>query len=135
MNEPSPRSNRPALLVSSTSWTPDEDFSILTEALTIYERRAIDLNRSKAIEGQLPKILMVVTGKGPLRAKYMKEFDILQSGWEWVRCVSLWLEATDYPLLLGSNSLPHVFVSTILYVIVIRISRSWYISSLEFLRA
>lgn len=55
----------------------------------------------------LPKVLMVVTGKGPLKAKYMHDMDKLQSGeedgnpWEWVKCITLWLEAEDYPILLG----------------------------------
>ncbi|KAF9454934.1 glycosyltransferase family 33 protein [Macrolepiota fuliginosa MF-IS2] len=96
---PALRRDRPALVVSSTSWTPDEDFSILLEALSIYELRA------QQLEPQLPKMLVVVTGKGPLRDKYMKEINELQKKWVWVRCVSLWLEAEDYPILLGSADL------------------------------
>lgn len=52
-----------------------------------------------------PKVLMIVTGKGPLKNKYMKEVEKLQEGWEWVRCVSMWLESEDYPVLLGSADL------------------------------
>lgn len=48
---------------------------------------------------------MIVTGKGPLKNKYMKEVEKLQEGWEWVRCVSMWLESEDYPVLLGSADL------------------------------
>ena len=47
---------------------------------------------------------MVITGKGPLRAKYMAEVNRLQEEWSYVRCSSLWLEAEDYPLLLGEES-------------------------------
>lgn len=113
---PSQRPDRPALLVSSTSWTPDEDFSILLEALKRYEEKA----RQAHVDGgkELPKVLMVVTGKGPEREKYMNEIEKLQRGqviegeaqdasepWQWVRCISMWLEPEDYPLLLGSADL------------------------------
>jgi hypothetical protein len=58
---------------------------------------------------------MFVTGKGPLREAYMHKARILQDGeqgevWQWVRIISAWLEAKDYPLLLGmfSDSFPDV---------------------------
>ena len=53
------------LLVSSTSWTPDEDFSLLLDALVGY---AVDLHRG--IELHLPKLLVIVTGKGPQKAAF-----------------------------------------------------------------
>lgn len=107
IESPSLRLGRPALLVSSTSWTPDEDFSILLDALEIYERKAREHHRSKEGPGGLPKVLMIVTGKGPLKEKYMRRVAELQTGdkkgegWEWIRFISLWLEAEDYPKLLG----------------------------------
>lgn len=48
---------------------------------------------------------MIVTGKGPLKSKYMKNVERLQEGWEWVKCISMWLESEDYPILLGSADL------------------------------
>ncbi|CEL57549.1 Chitobiosyldiphosphodolichol beta-mannosyltransferase OS=Mus musculus GN=Alg1 PE=2 SV=3 [Rhizoctonia solani AG-1 IB] len=89
------REDRPALIVSSTSWTADEDFSLFLEMLKQYEFRAK--------QGGLPKLLALITGKGPLRDYYMKEVARLEKTdkWEWVRCVSVWLEPEDYPVLLG----------------------------------
>ncbi|KAE9409389.1 mannosyltransferase [Gymnopus androsaceus JB14] len=95
------RPDRPALVVSSTSWTPDEDFGVLLQALKQYEKRAGELAEANS-EKRLPKMLMVVTGKGPQRDEYMKEINRLQADWRWVRCLSLWLEAKDYPTFLGS---------------------------------
>lgn len=111
------REDRPALLVSSTSWTPDEDFGILLEALEKYERKAREREEKERERRKLPRVFVVVTGKGPLRDQYMRKINALQrgdgetkEGWRYVRCVSMWLEAEDYPLLLGLLSLPDAFV-------------------------
>src|SRR5712671_1230512 len=111
---PSLRPDRPAVLISSTSWTEDEDFSILLDALSIYEKRA------RAASGRLPHVLMFVTGKGPLLETYMRKARGLQDGedgnggpWKWVRIISMWLEPNDYPLLLGMHSRPrHITMSS-----------------------
>lgn len=99
------RPDRPALVITSTSWTPDEDFDMLFHALRVYEKRV--KRQPKTGLNTLPKVLMIVTGKGPLRDAYMEKVTKLQMDeqWEFVRCVSLWLEATDYPLLLGEPGL------------------------------
>lgn len=99
------RPDRPALVISSTSWTEDEDFSILLESLSLYEKKARQAQVHPSAHGQLPRLLCIVTGKGPTRAKYIGEIaERLESeGWEWVRCISLWMTAEDYPLLLGTN--------------------------------
>lgn len=107
INMPKLREDRVALLVSGTSWTPDEDFDTLLEALKLYEERARAVNDSPQSSSteKLPKIWMVITGKGPLQAMYMSRVARLQETWAFVRCSSLWLEAEDYPLLLGSADL------------------------------
>ncbi|KAI5120229.1 hypothetical protein M0805_000043 [Coniferiporia weirii] len=108
---PALRPDRPALLVSSTSWTPDEDFSLLLDALRQYEQRAREVNESGSTDEDhdetLPKLIAIVTGKGPLRKHYMEEAlrREREERWRWVRCKSLWLEAEDYPVLLGSADL------------------------------
>ena len=124
---PTLRPDRPALLVSSTSWTPDEDFSILLEALGQYEQRARshaqkehDNNTLERSAHALPKVLVAITGKGPLKESYMRNVERLQRGgglgvddsrndedpWRWVRCIDMWLEVEDYPLLLGNAGRP-----------------------------
>ncbi|XP_028712126.1 chitobiosyldiphosphodolichol beta-mannosyltransferase isoform X1 [Peromyscus leucopus] len=87
---------RPALLVSSTSWTEDEDFSILLRALEKFEQLALS-------EDSLPSLVCVITGKGPLREHYRHL--IGQKHLQHVQFCTPWLEAEDYPLLLGSADL------------------------------
>ncbi|CAN6226283.1 unnamed protein product [Urochloa humidicola] len=109
--------NRPALVVSSTSWTPDEDFSILLEAALMYDRRvAATLGEDDSMdEGQLwidikngkqffyPRLLFIITGKGPDRKKYEDQIKRLKL--RRVAFRTMWLTSEDYPLLLGSADL------------------------------
>lgn len=91
---------RPALLVSSTSWTPDEDFGLLFSALVAYDKHVSALPRGGH---SFPSVMVVVTGKGPQRAMYearLKDMDMT-----YVTVLTMWLEAGDYPKLLGSADL------------------------------
>ncbi|RHZ65794.1 hypothetical protein Glove_311g67 [Diversispora epigaea] len=91
------RTDRPILIVSSTSWTVDEDFSILLKAVKIYDQYVENNNQS------FPKLLFVITGNGPLKDKYIK--DISKMTTKNVKIITTWLIAEDYPLLLGSADL------------------------------
>ncbi|KAJ2471417.1 mannosyltransferase [Coemansia sp. RSA 2322] len=88
------RKDRPMLVVSSTSWTADEDFSILLEALAIYDTAAA---------AHLPPVVALVTGKGPLRGFF--EAEVAKLSLSRVKIVTAWLSAEDYPLVLGSADL------------------------------
>ncbi|XP_077474944.1 chitobiosyldiphosphodolichol beta-mannosyltransferase [Stigmatopora argus] len=90
------RADRPALLISSTSWTEDEDFSMLLQALQAYEDF---ISRGE----KLPPLICVITGKGPQKERYVKMIDSLRL--EHVKICTPWLEAEDYPVLLGSSDL------------------------------
>ncbi|XP_036081727.1 chitobiosyldiphosphodolichol beta-mannosyltransferase isoform X2 [Rousettus aegyptiacus] len=87
---------RPALLVSSTSWTEDEDFSILLAALEKLEQLILDGE-------SLPSLVCVITGKGPLKDYYSRL--IGQKHFQHIQVCTPWLEAEDYPVLLGSADL------------------------------
>ncbi|XP_022886450.1 UDP-glycosyltransferase TURAN-like isoform X3 [Olea europaea var. sylvestris] len=111
------KQNRPALIVSSTSWTPDEDFSILLEAALMYDRRVAallnedDSTRDEVVWKEIcdgkqfsyPRLLFIITGKGPEKEKY--EQKIRKLSLKRVAFRTMWLSAEDYPLLLGSADL------------------------------
>ena len=89
------------LLVSSTSWTPDEDFSVLLEALINYSDLAITTHP------HLPEILVVVTGKGPQKDAFVARIEDLKANekLEMVTIETAFLSTSDYAKLLGSADL------------------------------
>jgi len=92
------RADRPVLIVSSTSWTPDEDFQILLDAAKQYDDLA-KLENSVKAGSVYRKLLFVITGKGPLKQHY--EEVISKMALENVAFITTWLSPEDYPLLLG----------------------------------
>lgn len=78
------------VLVSATSFTPDEDFEILLQALKRY-----DENESEEIP-----IFAVITGKGPLREKFLESVERLNF-LKKVIVRNAWLSTEDYPLILA----------------------------------
>ncbi|BGP42115.1 mannosyltransferase [Rhodotorula kratochvilovae] len=98
--------SRPALLVSATSWTLDEDFSLLLRALDLYNAAASALTPGgKGGGGPLPPLVALITGRGAGRAAFERDAAALEARWEWVRVRTAWLEREDYPRLLGSADL------------------------------
>lgn len=89
--------DRPALIISSTSWTEDEDFSILLNALDKYDEEA-----KESVDG-LPSLVCVITGKGPQKEYYMKVIQTRE--WTKVRVFTPWLEPDEYPQLLACADL------------------------------
>lgn len=87
-----PRRGRPALITSSTSWTPDEDFGILLKALLMLDAAILQ-------EGISLHVMVVVTGKGPEKAQY--EIQISKLTLHYVAVTTMWLEPGDYPTFLA----------------------------------
>jgi beta-1,4-mannosyltransferase len=85
------------LLVSSTSWTPDEDFNLLLEALCSYA------SSTKS----LPPILAIITGKGPQKQIYLDRIASLakESKLNNITILTAWLRAEDYATLLACADL------------------------------
>ncbi|KAE8357505.1 glycosyl transferases group 1-domain-containing protein [Aspergillus caelatus] len=89
------------VLVSSTSWTADEDFSLLIDALCRYSELAA------TTMPELPQVLAIITGKGPQKEMYIKQIaDLEKAGkLQKVTIRTAWLTTSDYAQLLASASL------------------------------
>jgi len=84
------------LLVSSTSWTPDEDFGLLLNALVSYSKSP-----------STTPILAIITGKGPQKEMYIKRIRYLKicKDLENVTILTAWLSTEDYATLLACADL------------------------------
>lgn len=85
------------LVVCPTSWTPDEDFDLLLEALERTERALVN-ERGKS-DGTAPDVAVLLTGRGGLRQDFEKRLARRELKRLAVRTV--WLEPGDYPVLVG----------------------------------
>ena len=74
--------------MSSTSWSPDEDFSIFWDALAAYDRSP----------ARLPRVVVVVTGKGPLKQQFLDA--VAAQRFSRVLATTAWLPARDYAAIL-----------------------------------
>lgn len=92
---------RRKLIVSSTSWTPDEDFSLLLDALVRYSELATSSHP------HLPELLVIITGKGPQKDYYLSRIAELEKTdkLEMVAIRTAWLSTEDYASLLGAADL------------------------------
>lgn len=97
--------SRPPLVVCPTSWTPDEDFDLLLEALeraerTLMRARSADVARADPDQADLAVIL---TGRGPLRPVFEQRAS--RRNFTAIAVKTLWLEPSDYPTLIGMADL------------------------------
>jgi len=93
------RADRPALLVSGTSWTVDEPFNVLLEALQALDA---DLEAGRVLRGP-SKVVALITGKGGEQARYQPEIDRLNRELRRVSIGTGYLKAfSNYSTLLGS---------------------------------
>jgi len=91
-----------ALIVSPTSWTLDEDFSLLIDAAVALDDR-IQRYDASAGTAPFPHLLIVATGHGPLRAAYERR--VASLALRKVHLRTAWLPPDDYPALLAAADL------------------------------
>ena len=77
------------ILITSTSFTPDEDFIILVKCLKLMNEK---------LSGTNNRIIMIVTGKGPLQETFLKSIN----SYKWTNIVikNVWLPISEYPNIL-----------------------------------
>ncbi len=85
------------IAVCPTGWTPSEDFDLLLEALERAERRLAA--RGSAADSSSPELVVLLTGRGPLRTAV--EARLKRRSFARVAVRTTWLEPADYVVLVG----------------------------------
>ena len=85
------------LVVAPTSWTPDEDFDLLLEALERAERTLA--TKLGASDGTAPHLAVLLTGRGEMKTAF--EHRLSRRDFKRIAVRTAWLEPADYPTLIG----------------------------------
>src|SRR5689334_14262949 len=85
-------------MISSTSWTPDEDFGMLLTSFIEIEKYF-----DKESKERIKPVLFLITGKGPMKESFMKKLE--ETNLKYFNVKSIWLDSDDYPKILGSADL------------------------------
>lgn len=89
-----------AMAVSPTSWTADEDFDLLIDAVA----RSEALIRSHEASGHsFPELVILLTGRGPLRQRF--ESQMTSRRLSRVHLRTMWLEPGDYAKVVAAADL------------------------------
>lgn len=89
-------------LVCPTSWTADEDFDLVIDAVPHLEGRIRDWEAGNA-RRRFPDLVVLVTGDGNRRAEFERRFAGLPA--RRIQLRTRWLEPEDYPRIVGSADL------------------------------
>jgi beta-1,4-mannosyltransferase len=88
---------RVPIVVCPTSWTQDEDFDLLLEALERTERTLV-VERGAA-DAASPDLAVLMTGRGELREDFERR--LARRNLKRLAVRTVWLEPVDYPVLVG----------------------------------
>ncbi|KAK9171441.1 Chitobiosyldiphosphodolichol beta-mannosyltransferase ALG1-like [Cryptosporidium meleagridis] len=97
------KKDRPAVLITSTSWTPDEDLDLLLEGLVEYDKLISKQSGNGNLSKKLPDIFLIITGKGPNKNLWLEKASKTEMKHVSIRTV--FVEADDYPKLLACSDL------------------------------
>jgi beta-1,4-mannosyltransferase len=96
------RGNVVGFVVCPTSWTEDEDFDVIVDAVLWLEERIRGWEATGAGR-RFPDLVILVTGDGARRAKFERRFAGLPA--RRIQLRTRWLEPEDYPRVVGSADL------------------------------
>jgi beta-1,4-mannosyltransferase len=89
-------------VVCPTSWTEDEDFDVIIDAVVRLEQRVRGWEAA-ARDRRFPDMVVLVTGDGERRAEFERRFAGLPA--RRIQLRARWLEPEDYPRVVGSADL------------------------------
>jgi beta-1,4-mannosyltransferase len=96
------RANTVGFIVCPTSWTEDEDFDVVIEAVMRLEERIRGWEAGNSSR-RFPELVILVTGDGARRAEFERRFAGLPA--RRIQLRARFLEPDDYPRVVGSADL------------------------------